>query len=132
TLYHEASHQLFSESKDVAPHIGLRGNFWIVEGIACYMESFAEHDDFDTLGGTASPRLEAARYRAQEDNFYVPLEQLVQYGMHDLQRDRRIAMLYSQAAGLSHFLMHFDGGRYRDALLNYLSAVYAAEDRPQA
>lgn len=131
TLYHEASHQLFSESKEVATHIGLRGNFWIVEGIACYLESFTEGDDFDTLGGTASPRLAAARHRALEDNFYVPLAQLVMYGMNDLQRDPRIAMLYSQSAGLAHFLMHYDNGRYRDALLGYLAAIYAGEDRAE-
>lgn len=129
TLYHEASHQLFSECKDVATNIGVHGNFWIVEGIACYMESFVEGDQYDTLGGTKSDRLAAARYRALEDNFYVPLEQLIMLGMNPLQRDPRIAMLYSQSAGLAHFLMHFDNGRYRDALLGYLSEVYADTDR---
>jgi hypothetical protein len=130
TLYHEASHQLFSECREVAPNIGLQANFWIVEGIACYMESFQQHDAFDTLGGTGCPRLEAARFRLLEDNFYLPLEQLVLYGIDALQRDPRIAMLYSQSAGLAHFLMHFDGGRYRDALMSYLEAIYTGQDGP--
>jgi hypothetical protein len=131
TFYHEASHQLFSECREVAPNVGLRGNFWIIEGIACYLESFRPGAEYDLLGGTDSPRLEAARRRALVDQFYVPLDQFVLYGMNDLQRDRRIAMLYSQAAGLAHFLMHYDDGRYRDALMSYLEAVYTGEDTPQ-
>jgi hypothetical protein len=47
-----------------------------------------------------------------------------------LQRDPRIGMLYSESSGLTHFLMHADGGRYRDALVEYLIAVYTSRDRP--
>jgi hypothetical protein len=36
--------------------------------------------------------------------------------------------LYSQAAGMTHFLMFYEGGRYRDALVAYLSAVYNGQD----
>ena len=50
--------------------------------------------------------------------------------MEQLQNDRRIATLYSQSAGLTHFLVHYDGGRYRDALVAYLSAVYGGLDSP--
>ncbi|MEX2560159.1 MAG: hypothetical protein WD403_09610, partial [Pirellulales bacterium] len=50
-------------------------------------------------------------------------------GMDRVQHDERIAMLYSQAAGLAHFLMHYDQGRYRDALVDYLLAVYSGRDR---
>ena len=47
-----------------------------------------------------------------------------------MQRDPRIARLYTQSAGLTHFLMHYDGGRYRDALVAYLSTVYSGRDVP--
>jgi hypothetical protein len=94
------------------------------------MESLAQHGGFDTLGGTRAPRLAAARHRALADQFYVPLEQLTLLGMPQLQRDPRIAKLYSQSAGLTHFLMHFHDGLYRDALLSYISAVYSGVDRP--
>lgn len=131
TLYHEASHQLFSETRDVTPDIGQRGNFWIVEGIACYMESFEEHDDYDTVGGGVEcPRLNAAAVRLLRDNFYVPLAELTRFGINDLKHDPRIAMLYSQSAGLAHFLMHYQDGRYRDAALAYLSAIYSGDDDP--
>ncbi len=131
TLYHEASHQLFSECRESSPHLAVNANFWIIEGIACYMESFSEQEDYDTLGGTSSPRLEAARYRAVDENFCVPLAELTQMGMLQFQRDRSLPMLYSQSAGLAHFFMHYDDGRYRDALLAYLTAVYTGEDHPQ-
>jgi hypothetical protein len=131
TLYHEATHQLFQETRSVAPHVGRKDNFWIVEGIACYMESLAaEHDHF-TLGGPNAGRMPAARHRLLTDSFYVPLSELVTLGRDDLQRDPRIAMLYSQSAGLSDFLMHADKGRYRDALIKYIATLYAGKATPQ-
>ncbi|MHB1034139.1 MAG: DUF1570 domain-containing protein [Pirellulales bacterium] len=131
TLYHEATHQLFHETRPVSPRVGLAANFWIVEGVALYMESLARQDGFYTLGGFDNPRMEAARYRLLEDHFYVPLAQLATYGMEKLQSDERIATLYSQSAGLTHFLMHYDQGRYRDALVAYLAIVYAGRDTPR-
>jgi hypothetical protein len=125
TLFHEATHQLFQESRPAAADVGHRDNFWIVEGIACYMESLAEHGAYYTLGGSNSGRVPAARHRLLEDNFYVPLAELVPIGMSALQHDPRIARLYSQSAGLADFLMHVDRGRYREALVRYLSAIYS-------
>jgi hypothetical protein len=130
TVYHEATHQLFQETRRAAPHVGREANFWVVEGIACYMESLAEQDGYFTLGGENAGRMPAARHRLLNDGFYVPLDELVQLGMHDLQRDQRIAMLYSQSAGLCDFLMHDGQGRYRDALAQYLAAVYAGRATP--
>jgi hypothetical protein len=43
TLYHEAVHQLFQETRPAARHVGDRANFWIVEGIATYFETLTEH-----------------------------------------------------------------------------------------
>ncbi len=73
TLYHEATHQLFHESRPVAPEVGWKANFWIVEGIAMYMESLRQEDGFYVLGGFDDERLHAAQYRLLEDKFYVPL-----------------------------------------------------------
>ena len=39
TLFHEATHQLFFESHHKSRAISERDHFWIIEGIACYMES---------------------------------------------------------------------------------------------
>ena len=130
TLYHEATHQLFHESRDVAPGVGRQANFWIVEGIAMYMESLREEDGFHVLGGFDDLRMQAAQYRLLNDGFYVPFAEFSSQGMLQIQSDQRIATLYSQAAGMTHFLIHHDGGRYRDALVAYLATVYSGRDGP--
>ncbi|MBN2580189.1 MAG: hypothetical protein JXB10_14465 [Pirellulales bacterium] len=130
TLYHEATHQLFHESRPVAPNVGARANFWIVEGIALYMETLKIQDGFYVLGGADDQRMIAARYRLLHDNFYVPLAEFCGYGMLRWQHDPNVPKLYSQAAGLAQFLIHYDHGRYRDALVAYLSTVYSGRDAP--
>lgn len=130
TIYHEASHQLFSESRPTARDAAERANFWIVEAIALYMESMIEHDTYVSVGGDEHVRVRAARHRLLVDDFYVPLSKLTRFGRHELQTDSRIGMLYSQCAGLSHFLMHYDGGRYREAVVRYLLAVYTDRATP--
>jgi len=131
TLYHEATHQLFHQSRPVSPRVGMRSNFWIVEGIAMYMESLRREGDYYVLGGFDDDRMYAARYRLLQDNFYVPLAEFTTYGMERLQSDKRIATLYSQAAGLANFLIFYDSGRYRDALVAYLTTVYGGRDTPR-
>lgn len=127
TVYHEATHQLFQESGPVVANVARKENFWIVEGIACYMESLAAHDDehYFTLGGANAGRMAAARHRLLEDKFYVPLAELVHVGMDSLQHDSRIAKLYSQCSGLADFFMHDGNGRYREGLMRYLAAIYS-------
>jgi len=130
-LFHEATHQLFQETRPVKRDVGQRSNFWIIEGIACYMESLADQGDYYTLGGFEQDRIAAATHRLLKDDFYVPLAELVTYGMTDLQRDERLPMIYSQSTGLTLFLMHYEAGRYREALMGYLDAVYAGKATPQ-
>ncbi len=130
TLFHEAAHQLFHQSRPVARDVGGRANFWIVEGIALFMETLRQEDGYYVLGGSQDDRIRAARHRLLVDDFYVPLAEFAGYGREKFQNDPRIATLYSQAAGLANFLVFYDGGRYRDALVAYLTAVYTGRDRP--
>jgi hypothetical protein len=132
TIYHEATHQLFQESRPVAPNVGSRGNFWVIEGIAMYMESLRKEGDSYVLGGFDDPRMQAARYRLLDDKekLYVPLAEFCSYNAERLQSDPRIKALYSEAAGLTNFLVYYHGGCYRDALVNYLITVYAGRDTP--
>ncbi|MEX0977223.1 MAG: hypothetical protein WDZ48_00130, partial [Pirellulales bacterium] len=132
TIYHEATHQLFHETRDVAPQVARENNFWIVEGIACYMESLQAHDGHYTLGGANAGRMPAARHRLLTDHYYIPLAQLVQFGMEGMQQDPNIARLYSQSAGLADFFMHDAVGRYREPLIRYLGAVYAGRATPDS
>jgi hypothetical protein len=128
-LYHEATHQLFSELKQVKPP-GREANFWIVEGIACFMESCKLGNRLATLGGSDALRLENARARLLEHGSYLPLAELCRLGMTELQKHAEIKMLYSEAAGMTYFFLFADDGRYRQTLVDYLSAVYDHRDGP--
>ena len=122
--YHEATHQLFQETRRVPRNIGQRDNFWIVEGIALYFESLIPHNGYCTLGGLDVGRVPAARVRLGE-GFYVPFTRLTALGTREIQQDPNIAKLYSQAAGQTTFLMHGGAGQYRTPLVDYLIAVYS-------
>jgi hypothetical protein len=128
TWRHEATHQLFQEILDADDGVGLHANFWVVEGIALYMQSLERYGDYCTLGGIDAERLQDARYRALNEEFYVPLGQVVSMGREAIQEDERIGRLYSQFAGMTHLLMHYDHQRYRSVLIDYLRAVYAGAD----
>jgi hypothetical protein len=132
TLFHEATHQLFRETKTGTVDPGRKTNYWVVEGVACYMESLAQHQLIDgetygqyyTVGGENAGRVPAARKRLVDDQFYVPLRELVAAGMEALQHSTRLPMIYSQSTGLTFFFLHADGARYRPAFNEYLTAVY--------
>ena len=131
-MYHEATHQLFHQSRRVAADVGHRANFWLVEGIAMYMESLHREDGYYVLGGLDTERMTAARYHLFKQDFYVPFGTLTAMGMATLQSHPKIAKLYSQMAAMTTFLVHGEGGRYRDALVAYLAAVYNGSQDPGA
>ena len=126
TLFHEATHQLFYENDRRDRMIAMDANFWIVEGIACYMESYHVEKGQSIVGDPKHVRIEAARHRVVVDHYYIPLERFAEMGMTAFQSSREISKNYSQAAGLAHFFMHYDAGRYRDALIEHLSEIYRA------
>lgn len=130
TLFHEGTHQLFHESRPVAPDVGGQANFWIVEGVAMYMESLHVEGSYYVLGGLDDMRMVAARYRLLNDQFYVPLADLAKLGRKAFQSHPQLPTLYSQCAGLTHFLISHDQGRHRDALVEYLREVYSGHDNP--
>ena len=129
TWRHEATHQLFHEATKAGGEVGDRSDFWIVEGIALFMESLVKNAGYCTVGGADADRLQFARFRALSTEEYVPLATLAQFGRDRLQTDARIRRLYTQSAGVTHFLMQDQNARYRAALGDYLSDVYAGEDK---
>jgi len=131
TWVHEATHQFFQESGEVAPMVGEQSNFWIVEGVAQYMESLKDHGAYWTAGGIDADRLQYARYRVRNENYYLPLETLVTYGRLQLQKDPELSRLYSQCAGLVHCFMDSDQGRHAAPLISYLRTVYRGTGEPQ-
>ncbi len=129
TLYHEATHQLFYESDPKDRQIAMNDNFWIIEGIACYMESFQRKDGRFSLGDPGYIRFHAGRFRYLNDKYYVPLARFAGMGMRVFQADPNLEKNYSQASYLAHFFMHYDDGRYRDALIEHLSQLYRGARR---
>jgi hypothetical protein len=132
TLYHEAVHQLFQETKPAARRIGGLANFWVIEGVATYFETLTEHNDprtglYFSIGESRAGRMPAARQRLME-GFYIPLAELTQLGKDELQRHAEIGKVYSQSAGLAAFFMDGEQGRYREPLVRYLDVVYAGRD----
>lgn len=135
TLYHEAVHQLFQESKTGARRIGEISNFWVVEGVATYFETLTEHNDakmglYYTIGELSAGRLPKARERLH-DNYYVPLADLTKIGKLEMQHRDDVVKLYSQSSGLAAFLLDGAEGRYREPMVRYLQAVYTRHDNDQ-
>ena len=128
TWYHEATHQLFQERGQSIDNPGQQQNFWAAEGVALYMESLHFQEDYCTLGGFESSRLQYARYDKYVNRSYLPLRQLLQLGQSELQGHAEIRSLYRQSAGLAHFLMTGKEGRYRGAFIDYLRKLYRGSD----
>ena len=132
TWYHEASHQLFQEIDRFPPEPGNKGNFWMVEGLAMYMESLARHPtsggSYWTLGGWESDRLQFARYRGLSGDFLLSLEKLSAMNRADLQASDDIRQIYTQSAGFSHYLMDAQGGNYCEPTVTVFRALYEGRD----
>ena len=124
TWAHETTHQLFQEIRSNHDQVGRHANFWAVEGVAMYMESFKSCDGYCTTGGVDAERLQYARYRALNQHIYRPLAELVVLGRTDLQHDPDVRRLYSQCAGLGHFFLHAEHGRFYSPFVKYLRAIY--------
>ena len=124
TVEHEATHQLFAESWPTSPLAGSKHGMWALEAAACYMESLERTDFGFTAGGRQSGRVPAAKERLLNDNFFLPLRQLSKLGRSALQNEPELPKIYSQLSGLADFFMNGEGGRYRNAFIEYLVQLY--------
>lgn len=135
TIRHELIHQFFSEGGREESRLDTfhEPGMWSVEGIALYFESLTERASgrvaaFD-LGGWDAPRLQSARYRRFHDQFWIPWNEFhFQTGLQ-WRENQEVALLYSQAAGLTHFLMD-RGRKQQKEFMNYLADVYRAKPNP--
>lgn len=143
TIYHEATHQILDlatlrdrinasrkrrlvlREPRVRPWLlAEKSNFWLLEGVACYFESFVINDGQVTVGDPTYVRFVTAQHRLFEDNFYVPLEMFCALGRDEFQGHTNFRQLYSQSSGVVHFLMEFNSGQYKDDFVSLLSGVY--------
>ena len=128
TAYHEVTHQLFGEGgPTITPRLAVQPNFWLVEGVALYLESLRAFDGYCTVGGFDTARLQYARNLALNEQFHVPLAELATWNRQQVQEHELIRRLYSEAAGLAHFLMNGHGGSRRAALVATVRDVYLGE-----
>lgn len=132
TIRHEGAHQLFAEARTTSPLAGERCGFWAIEAAACYMESAVPTPFGWTLGGPDAGRVPAARERLLDDGFQIPLEELAALGRRELQADERLPQIYSQISGLADFFINGQGGRYREAFIEYLERVYTGSVSPDS
>ncbi len=132
TVFHEATHQLFTESRRTSRLAGEQHGFWVIEAVACYMESLEPTETGWRLGGLDHGRAPMAVERLTLDNFYVPLETLCSLGRVEFQAHPQLPPLYSQISGLADFFLNGQQGRYREAFLAYLQRVYTGSARPDS
>ncbi|MEO2010878.1 MAG: hypothetical protein ABGX22_19540 [Pirellulaceae bacterium] len=121
---HEVGHQLFAETVNTETQIGEGSDFWVAEALALYLESFRPYDTYATLGGRTADRLQFARYHALREGFRVPIGELVPWGRQEVQNHERLGALYSQFAGIAHFLIDQAPGHYRTPFIKYARDTY--------
>lgn len=132
TLYHEVTHQLLSESTLKTAPIGHEHDFWVIEGIACYFESFhVAEDGTVTVGDLSNPRILAAREQVVTNQEQEPLARFTALGMLKFQMGNTVDLQkrYAQATGLAHFFLHYQDGVYRDEFIEYLTNIYSPVER---
>ncbi|MBW8884027.1 MAG: hypothetical protein JF612_04455, partial [Planctomycetia bacterium] len=125
TWFHEGTHQLFQEAvAGTKAEPGQERDFWALEAAALYMESLAEHAGYWTVGGWEADRLQFARYRVLSGDLNLPLAKIGGLSREQIQKSDDIGRIYTQAAGLGHFLIDGEGGAYRKGFLDLIDALY--------
>ena len=126
TWKHEMTHQLFQES--IRTIVGPFDHefLWLGEGIAMYFESMVDHGDYFTVGGFDARRLQYARMRRLKEQYRVSLEELSSMSRDEFQSLPEIAKVYSQSAGVTHYLMN--GGRTNQSqLAAFFKLIYTGK-----
>jgi hypothetical protein len=135
TLFHEVTHQLLSESSKQPVSVGHDRDFWVVEGLACYLESFqVMKDGTFSVGNVNHPRMQAARSQIVVRENYEPIARFSLLGRLKYQQGEPKVLQdrYAQSTGLAHFFMHYQEGVYKDGFIEFLSQIYSPDQRVRA
>lgn len=127
---HEITHQLFGAQSGNPSGLARDAHFWVVEGVAMYMESLTKRKGYFTTGGFNANRVQDARHRQRNLREHAALRELLPLGQSGFQRDLRIRQLYTAGAGYTHLLMDGVGGRYRDKFVQFVKAAYEEQNEP--
>jgi len=132
TLYHEGFHQFLFSS--VSPEVPL----WLNEGFAEYFAEATWNGRHFTTGQVPWIRLHVLR-EAFADGSYIPLRELFRMGnkqwlahLREDEDEDQGPLLYCEAWSVVHFLLHAQGGRYRQRALGYLRLVADGMDHEAA
>jgi len=124
TQRHELVHQLFQETGRRVRQPGEKSHFWLLEAAAMYFESLqplsaepnaaqeavplpqTEGGQIWSVGGFDAQRLQYARLRWLREGYAYPLARLSSHGRRDFQEVPDLPRVYSQSAGLFHFMLH--------------------------
>jgi hypothetical protein len=125
TLYHEVTHQLFDETKEGRGNS--KGNNWVVEGIATYMETWEEVDGKWSPGKKVDIEilLEAKAYLSQHPTW--SLFDFVKLEYKEFQETPDSRLHYGLGCGLCHFFLHYGDEVYKERFIQFLSAYYGGK-----
>lgn len=132
TWRHELVHQLFKETIRTRNAPFVSGQIWLGEGIAMYFEGLNDFGKYVTLGGFDTQRVQYARLRGLQEKAYLPFAEFSGMNQAALLSHAQVRQLYSQAAGLTQFLMTTGQGRYRAGLIEFLKLCYQGKPRAEA
>lgn len=129
TVVHELTHQFFSEAGrdevSIDPDDG--EDFWVIEGIALYMESLSTRTCGGAwvveVGGWDASRLQAGRYRLLHDQQWIPWDRFRSATGKQFRQNKEAPEWYSQACGLTHWFMD-SSDQERSKFEAYLDAIY--------
>ncbi len=140
-MYHESTHQLFQETKNIAGNQLLSGvakneqplNTWLREGVAMLMETLqVDEAGYYVIGNKNSGRIRSAKRNFRNDRFFLPFSDLADIDGRDWKSHEKMGSLYDQSAAMFYFLMFYENGRLRDPLVVLLRLHYEQKDTRQS
>ena len=129
-LFHEGTHQILEERFFGGHTPAFRNNFWLIEGIALFMQTLKIEEKCYKIGNILDDRLFAAREYQFRRNYHLPIRKLTAMSMAEIQTSVNLQEVYSQSATLVHWLMFAEEGRYRKHLFELLRQTYHDSAKP--
>ncbi|MEQ1829887.1 MAG: hypothetical protein ABL921_28250, partial [Pirellula sp.] len=132
TIIHELVHQFFFESsaQEVVLNTDTNPGFWVVEGIALYLESMSTRTvgggTMVEVGGWDASRFQAARYRRLHDEYWIDWDDFRSASGAEFRRNPEINKWYSHASGLAQLWMD-NTDEHRRGFVDYIASVYVGK-----
>jgi hypothetical protein len=130
-LFHEGTHQILAEHFFSKSSQTFRNNFWLVEGIALFMQTLRVEEKSYKIGDILADRLYGAKIYRVRENHNLPIRKLTAMSRAEIQTNADLQKIYSQSAALVHWLMFAEEGRYRKHLFELLRRTYLDSAKPE-